>query len=130
MTDTSDPDAAAPPDDTGDDDADQGTVLLTVMKNSDGTYTLIDGDEDQDDGDEGDAMGAGAAAPGVGAPGAGAESGGQTFDSIGALLKGILDLVKADSEQDEGGSGADNFAAGFAGGASASPPKPTMAQKY
>ncbi|MGC8534910.1 MAG: hypothetical protein ACP5QR_05180 [Rhizomicrobium sp.] len=102
-------------DDDGDED---GEVLLTVLKNSDGTYELIDGDEDGDDDDDAGQGAAGAA--GGAADGAGSASGGpegQTFDSKGALLKGILDLLNED--EDQGGS---DFETGFAGGSSASGP--------
>ena len=84
----------------------------------------------------------------TGMPAAGAEPGaeggedkGETFDSVGALLKGILDMVK-ESEANETGDGteSDNFDEGFAGGSAASPARgtagaampasPTMQQKY
>lgn len=118
------------PADTGAADAGP-TVLLTVMDLHDGTYSLIQGDEDE--AGEGDDASA-AAAPADGsapAPDAGASSG-QTFDSVGSLLKAILDLLKTHEESASGdGSAQDNFDAGFSGGSSASPPKsPALAQKY
>ena len=110
-------------DDAGDDDS--GDVLLTVLKNPDGSYTLIDGDEDDgDDDDQGagpDDMGGGAGAAGA-ADGDQAGPQGQTFDSKGALLKAILDLLNEDEDQ-EGEGGQSAFDAGFAGGSSASPAK-------
>lgn len=146
------PAAAAPPPDAADDDgatpgadtppaagdeaADQPTVLLTVMDNGDGTYTLIKGDEDADSDESPDDADAAAGAAGTTPPATAAAPGadedqGQTFDSPGALLKGILDLLK-DHESEASGEGSDddNFSAGFAGGSSASPAKPTMASKY
>lgn len=143
MTDTTDPnaaDATGATDDQADGSDDSGgtdngpTVLLTVMDNHDGTYQLIAGDEDDDnEGSEdsgasdtsADDTGAGA---GMETAGAASEPQGTTYDSPGALLKGILDLVKK-SEDEAGGGAQDNFAAGFAGGSSASPAK-APAQKY
>lgn len=131
---------AAAGDDTGgdeDDDQDDGsTVLLTVMVNKDGTYELIAGDEDEDEGadesgddaEPGEDEGGEAGGGGEGEEGGGQPEG-QTFDSVGALLKGILDLVKNHEDMAGGEGSADsNFNAGFEGGAAASPPK--MAQKY
>jgi hypothetical protein len=85
-----DDDAARPSDDMGapaagddaaaDPDADTGEVLLTVCKEADGTYSLIKGDEDE---------------PGEESAG-GENANEQTFDSKGALLKGILDMLNED----------------------------------
>ena len=131
-------DAGGGDDDSGDDSG--ATVLLTVMDNHDGTYTLIEGDEDHGDDDEdmepGEGDGEGGDDESDSDTGADASDGGdegepqgQTFDNPGALLKGILDILKK-SEDEGGGSADDNFQAGFAGGADASPPKPALAQKY
>jgi len=138
--DTGDDAAPAGASDTGDGDYEAGpTVLLTVMDNHDGTYELIRGDEDAEEGEdegegEGTAAGAGAEPEGAPEPGEGAEGGpkeGETFDSPGALLKGILDIVKEAEANETGDGGEDeNFAEGFAGGSAASPPKPTMAAKF
>ena len=108
------------------------TVLLTVMDNGDGTYKLIEGDEpDEDEGDETAAGATGSAAGEDQGAGEGEEAG-KDYDSPGALLKGILDILQ-EHESSAGGEGSsdDQFAAGYAGGSSASPSKPTpLAQKY
>lgn len=98
--------------DPGADDSGGGqSVLLTVLDNGDGSYTLIEGDEND----------AGAAAAAGPEAGAGAEPQGQSFDSPGALLKGILDLLKAHEASASGeGTADDNFDAGYAGGSGAS----------
>lgn len=108
-------DGAAPADGqapAGDDEPDE-EVLLTVTKRADGSYCLHKGDEPEE-GEGGDE---------------GGEADEQTFDSKGALLKGILDVLNA--EEDEGGAagGSDQFQAGFDESA---PPKPAtaLAQKY
>lgn len=131
--------AAAGADATGDigaddsqddgDDTDSGTVLLTVTKMPDGTYQLVQGDEDE--GDEGDAgegaddTGAAAAAGGDTSDtdtdaGAEDEPQPQSFDSKGALMKGILDILNED-EAGSSGSAQRNFDAGFSGDSSATP---------
>ncbi len=144
--------AAAP--DTGD-DADAGASadasdtggsdekkLCTIMFSpSSGEFRLIEGDEDEGDEDEGSEAGAsGEDASGAGAEGSDADAGegegdeqGTTYDSAGALLKGVLDLVKqAQSSASGAGSPEEQMQAGYngddsggAGGSSAS-----MAQKY
>lgn len=120
-----DPNDVAPPADDAGTDADAGgddpgeeDVLLTVCKEPDGTYSLIKGDEQDADGAD--------------AAGSATEegSGKQTFDSPGALLKAILDILKEDMESGGGdGSSGDQFQAGFDENA---PPKPAMPvpQKY
>lgn len=112
-------------DDQGMDD--QGMVLCTIMVGQDGTYTLIAGDEDggaESGGSDGAQIDAppdtgavpGGMEPNNGAGGA-ASPQGQQFDSVGALLKGVLDLVKEHEASASGaGSDQDNFAAGFSGG--------------
>lgn len=122
-------DAGAPPDDSTDmgataddtgDDSDPGSedVLLTVCKEADGTYSLIKGDEEDADG--ADAAGS-ATAEG---------SGKQTFDSIGALLKGILDVLNEDKASGgSDGDANDQFQSGFDGGSPATPASP-IPQKY
>lgn len=117
--------------DTGDDSASGPTVLLTVMDNHDGTFTLTEGDEDDDSesseaGDGSEEGGADTSSTG----GDEAEPEGQTYDSPGALLKGILEIIqKAEQASSGEGSPADNFDAGFAGDGAARPAKPSM-QKY
>jgi len=130
---------AAPDDDTGEDEG--STVLVTICKASDGTYTVYSGDEPEDDGAEGDDEGSAdegdeTVAAGGGDEGEGGEGEpeGQAADSIGAALKLTMDILKQDAETENGESGSDAFQAGFDGGASASPAKPMMAtgtqQKY
>lgn len=105
------PDAGATPPDTAApapaDGANEPKVLLTVLDNGDGSFTLREGD-------------------GPGEPAEGAADAAQptstSYDSVGALLKGVLDCVK---KAQEGGDGTDdaNFTAGYDGGSNASPPK-------
>jgi hypothetical protein len=105
---------AAPPVLEGD-DATEPTAVLTVMDNHDGTFTLMKGDGESAEMEEGDE-----AAPA-----------GETFDSIGKLLKGILDIVKM-TQEDAEGTDQDNFDAGFKGDeeTEAAPAKPALEQKY
>jgi hypothetical protein len=99
----------------GADGADKPTVLCTVMDNHDGTYTLYHGDEPEegegdgeaDEGDEGDEGEHETETMGAGAEGS---DGGTNYDSIGALLKGIMDYVK---ESQSEGSDQENFDSGF-----------------
>lgn len=133
---------ASDEDDSEQGDDDKSDVLLTVLDNGDGTYTLIQGDEDDDEDEGQDGAGsddeADQSESGAGDEGAEGGNGeeadkpeGQHFASLGALLKGIMDLVK-DHEASNSGEGTDddNFNAGFSGGSEASPPRPTMSQKY
>lgn len=118
---TDDDEDAGAPADTGDDTPGDEDVLLTVCKEADGTYSLIKGDEEDADG---------ADAAGSADAGAGADSNKQTFDSIGALLKGILDLLKEDaSSAGADGSADSQFQSGFDDSAPAKPASP-MVQKY
>lgn len=84
----------------------QGEVIATILKNSDGTYTLIHGDEDEaeDKGEEGEED--------EGEEGEGDEPKQEHFDSEGALLKGVLDCVRADAGG-EYGSADQDFEGGF-----------------
>lgn len=94
-------------------------VLLTVCKEADGTYSLIKGDEDEA-GEAGEGDDAGAAA----------ESNKQTFDSVGSLLKGILDVLNEDKQSAGApGDADDQFQSGFDENA---PPKPAspIPQKF
>lgn len=116
-----------------------GTVICTICHNDDGTFTLYQGDEPGEEPDEAAAAGpiAGEAGPGGAAPppGAGAqgeeapgaegqEAGepadeGEHFDTIGDLMKAVLETVKS---ADEGKGGAEeSFGQGFA---EESPPAP------
>ena len=108
----------------GDDGGDDASVVLTVLKGPDGSYVLVKGDESEDDeGDEGesaddDAAGAGGGAAGGMGGGAGmggGEDAGQHYTSIGALMKGIMDMLNEDAAGGGAGGGgaADQFAAGF-----------------
>lgn len=134
--------AAAPAPDDGTDPTDAATpdtgatptVLFTVMDNGDGTFTLIQGGPDADDasGDGGGDTDAGASGDASGTDTGTDNSGsqGQTFDSAGALLKGILDLLKQNQDGSGGGSSQSQFAAGFSGGDAGGASQPAMAQKY
>ncbi len=83
------PDMGAPPDagaDTGDDANGGWTVCGTILKNDQGQFKLLPGDEPE---------------PGEGGEGAdagdmGADQG-QVFDSGPALLKGVMTLIENDS---------------------------------
>lgn len=103
---------AAPADDmAGEEPTEEGEpeVVATILKNSDGTYTLQAGDEPEDE---------------TGAPMG--EPTGDTFDTPQALVRGLIGLL-------EGGSGAEEaFGEGFKGGRGAdmggapAGPKPPM----
>ena len=130
-SDDTDPTAGA---DASDDSTPSSTVLCTIMNNGDGTFTLIDGDEDDYTGDDSsagadaggdgsdDSAGAGEGAEGSppAAGGVAASPKGQEFDSPGPLLKAVLDLVKT-AQESSGGSDEDNFSAGFNGDKSSTP---------
>lgn len=115
-------DSSTSEDDTGDDSSEgedpapapEPDVVATILRNADGTYQVIAGDEPEGDATEGEGSDEeGAAAPV-----------GQSYDSIGAVLKGVLDTLKTHEANMSGeGSDDENFDAGFAGGSSASPPK-------
>lgn len=115
-------DDAAAPVDAGTDEPGDENVLLTVCKEADGTYSLIKGDEQDADG-----MDAAGSADVAGSP---EQSNKQTFDSVGSLLKGILDLLNEDkASAGAPGDADDQFNAGFDENAPAKPASP-MAQKY
>lgn len=81
------------------------TVLFTVCKEPDGTYRLIQGDEDDAD------AGGDATDDAVGTED---EDTGKVYDSPGALLKAILDILNEDgAAAGEEGSSEDQFQAGF-----------------
>lgn len=107
--------AGTPPDDMGapDDAGDDEEVLFTVKGKPSGPYTLIQGDEDdENEGAEGDDTGAPGGPPtaAMGAPpSAGGDDEGQTFDTPQELMKAIMMML-------ESGSGAEEaFGAGFKG---------------
>lgn len=89
------------------------TVLCTVLMNPDGSLQLVEGDENEaiHGGEE--------MAEGEGMEGEGAAQEGQTFDSVGPLLKAVLDIVQ--TAMDGGESGADQMRAGYAGDEGAAP---------
>lgn len=78
-------------------------VICTICKTADGAYQVIAGDEPE-----------GGAAPDD--MGGEPEASGEIYDSIGAALKGVMDILQADQEA-EGGS-QQQFEVGFGGGAS------------
>jgi hypothetical protein len=112
--DTTGADAGA---DAGGDDTDAGgdthgdgeTVLCTICKNADGSYTVHEGDEPEGE-DEGEGGGESAQEPG------------QELDSIGAVLKAVMDILREEAEG-SGTSQEGNFTAGFEGGSGASQPR-------
>lgn len=118
-------------DDQGEgDDADEPVVICTVMGHKDGSFSLIKGDED--DAEEG-GEGAEGAAPMPGAAGgeSGAEDQGQSFTSLGDLLKGVMESVKEFQSESGGSSDQQNFEAGFAGADTTGPAAPpSPAPKY
>lgn len=86
------------------------TVLCTVLMNPDGSLQLVEGDENEAI-HGGEEMAEG--------EGEGAAQEGQTFDSVGPLLKAVLDIVQ--TAMDGGESGADQMRAGYAGDEGAAP---------
>lgn len=115
MSATMTPPAPATPDPGGDDTGATDTgpdVLCTITKSGDGTYTVYAGDEPE--GDEGGDMAGGA--------GTGTAPQGVPADSPGAVLKAVLDILKAD--QSGGGAAEDNFQSGFSG--ASTPPTAPM----
>ncbi len=110
----------------GEDEGDESEVLLTVCREPDGTYRLIKGDEDEDEEGEGGEEEGESAEGGAG----GEEEEGTKYDSVGALLKAILDLLNKDKESESGeGSPDDQFTAGFNENTPAKPAMP-LPQKY
>jgi hypothetical protein len=101
-------------------DENQSQVLLTVLANPGGGYTLVQGDESEAsepaEGDDQDAAGADDQAD--------ASQKGQTYDSKGALLKGVLEMLN-EHEAGPGGTEQANFDQGFGASPSAKTP-----QKY
>lgn len=112
------------------------TVVVTICKNDDGSYTVYPGDEpdagggevdmsEDDAGAMGDAGGGGAMDGGM----AGGSQG-QPADSVGAALKAAMDIMNADKGSEGApGNADDQLAAGYS--ASQSPtPATGPAQKY
>jgi hypothetical protein len=145
--DDEDGEIAAPAADEGDTDEGAGdetgagagpTVLLTVMDDGDGTFTLYQGDEPEGGEAAGGAEGGGeegaegAEEPAEGADegegGMGAGTGGKQYDSVGALMKGIFDVLN--NAAASSGDAQSNFEAGFSGSSAPTPKMPAAAQKY
>lgn len=86
---------------------DGSEVIATILKNEDGTYTLIHGDEDEGE-DEGEGAGGEEDEDEEGEEGEegkgeeGEEPKRETFQTEGELLKGVLDCIRAESGHDEG----------------------------
>jgi hypothetical protein len=104
-------------------------VIVTICKNSDGSYTVYAGDEpDADAGDMSadDANAMGSAGDAAATP----PAQGQPADSVGGALKIALDILNADkSSEGAPGNADDQLAAGFS--ASQSPTQASgPAQKY
>lgn len=116
--------------DAGADQSDN--VLVTIVGNGDGSYTVYAGDEpdggsggDSSD-DDVDAMGSGGATP----PSGSAAPQGQHADSVGAALKIAMNILNASKSSGASpGDADDQFAAGFGGGSPAVGGAGT-AQKY
>ena len=127
--DMQDPGAMGDPDAGADDQG--GQVICTIVHNSDGTFTMYEGDEpEEDEGAEasegsagGEAGGPGAEVPPGQAPeepeGAGAEGpsslqaapAGEHYDNVGELMRAVLEVVKHADEGDQGVEG--SFKTGF-----------------
>jgi hypothetical protein len=91
------------------------TVVATIALRKDGTWCLYDGDEPEEGGDEG------AAPSGEGGEGGESEPDHQEFDSVGALMKAVLECVREAEEGSDGKSAQDQFAEGFGGDEGAAP---------
>lgn len=100
-------------------------VVLTVSRNGDGTYTLYQGDEPEDEDEGGEAAGGATGGDQSGAGGEtaeqaeGAEGGasagqeGEQFSSVPELMRGILECIRHDEENGPQASGEDQFDQGF-----------------
>lgn len=149
MTDTSmaDPGAGGDQDAGGDTDAGSdtgGQIIVSICLNSDGSFTLFQGDEPDEGGDDasagaapGAAGGAGAAADVGAAPTPPATAGptgeedeseapeGEHFDDVPSLMKAVLEIVK--DAADQAGSGeSSNMASGFADASGGGAPPTTV----
>lgn len=82
-------------------------VVVTVLRTTDGAYMVVEGDEPEPGAEE--TMGAGAEPVPV-APA------GQVFDSVGAALKAVMDILEADSRTPGEETGEAAFEAGYAEG--------------
>jgi hypothetical protein len=116
--DTGATDAGAEGEDAGEDTGHDEDVICTICKTADGTYTVHEGDEPEGGEDEGEGGEPSGEQPD------GADEGEQ-YDSIGAVLKAVMDILQKDAEGGEGGA-MQNFTAGYEGGAAASPAKAGM----
>jgi hypothetical protein len=117
--------------DTGDDEGgDDGEVIATIMLLPDGKYRLIQGDEDDDEGREGGEGEEPAAGEGEGEGGE-EEPNHEDFDSVGELMRGVLEIVRDAEEKTEGKSAQDQLDDGFGGDEGSAPASvPGMAPKY
>ena len=103
--------------DEGDSDEGDEDVILTVCKESDGTYSVIKCDEDDADGED--------------AAGSADDEDKKTYDSIGAVLKACLDILNEDkSSEGMDGDSDSQFNAGFDENSPAKPAAMPVAQKY
>lgn len=93
-------------------ETDAATVLVTVLKNADGSYQVVEGEAPMPIEADVPTATADDAATGI------------TVDSVGAALKAVMDILQGDAESEGGLSGQQQFEAGFKGGDTASPAKP------
>lgn len=92
------------------------TVVCTITKGDDGSYTVYAGDEPDNDDMSGDDAAA------LGGAGGASDTQGMPADSIGAALKAALDILNADKSSDGApGNADDQFQAGFSGSTSPTP---------
>jgi hypothetical protein len=107
------PAGGAPGSDAGGDaggDDDSSNVLVTIVKNDDGSYMVYAGDEP--DGGGADMSGDDATALGSGGDATAPQ--GTPADSVGAALKAALDILNADkSSEGAPGNADDQLSAGF-----------------
>ena len=85
----------------------QGTVIASIVANTDGTFTLMQGDEPESM-HGGEEMGEGEEMP--------EQVPSETYESVGELMRAVLELVRSHEESNGGGSEQSQFDAGFSGG--------------